>query len=187
MSIGKRLKELRGNLTQDDLAKEIGVTKNTISRWEKNSKSMSARHAVMIAKVLGCHVLDIISEENGSESPCENDNKPVEVLIGERIKYQRGSLPQRELARELNVHVNSIGKWERGETDLDLKSAIRLCVFFGISLDWLAFGDTRENTSEEKREPVAILIHLDGVRLNEFRDGEEYKVGMEVISRASNK
>ena len=38
MEFGKRLRELRENrgLTQDELAKELGVTKGAVSNWEKN-------------------------------------------------------------------------------------------------------------------------------------------------------
>lgn len=32
--IGDRIRELRGKTTQEQLAKEIGVTPNTLSRWE---------------------------------------------------------------------------------------------------------------------------------------------------------
>lgn len=43
MTMGERIKELRkkNGMTQTDLAKELGVTKGTISTWETGSRSPS--------------------------------------------------------------------------------------------------------------------------------------------------
>lgn len=47
-----KLKELRieRGLTKVQLAKELGVNKRTILRWEQDMMCMSLRHAVKLAK-----------------------------------------------------------------------------------------------------------------------------------------
>ena len=49
-----KLKELRieRGLTKVQLAKELGVNKRTILRWEQDMMCMSLRHAVKLAKFL---------------------------------------------------------------------------------------------------------------------------------------
>lgn len=41
---------------------------------------------------------------------------PDAVALGHRIEGARGVMPRRLLAGELDVHENTLGKWERGET-----------------------------------------------------------------------
>lgn len=59
--VGMNLKELRikNNLTQEELAKLLGVTKPLISRWENGKRSMYFSTAKEICKILNVSLQDL--------------------------------------------------------------------------------------------------------------------------------
>ncbi|MCR8968237.1 helix-turn-helix transcriptional regulator [Streptococcus zalophi] len=54
-----------------------------------------------------------------------------------RLRELRESkgLTRPELSKELNIPVRTIARWENGETDMFLKTAIKLAEYFDITLD----------------------------------------------------
>lgn len=60
--LSKNLIELRtkANLTQEDLAKKIGVTKQTISNYEKGSREPDIFTAIKFAVLFNCSLDDLI-------------------------------------------------------------------------------------------------------------------------------
>ena len=58
-----KIKELRleRSLTKVQLAKELGVNKRTILRWEQDMMCMSLRHAVEIAKFFEVSLDELVS------------------------------------------------------------------------------------------------------------------------------
>lgn len=50
MAIGEKLKELRGNRSQDEMAKEIGVTKSSWAKYERNERVPRDEVKIRIAK-----------------------------------------------------------------------------------------------------------------------------------------
>lgn len=65
--IKNRMKVLRAerNWTQQDLAKKLGVTRQTISSIEKGKYSLSLQLAFEIAEIFGVELLDVFSNEGG--------------------------------------------------------------------------------------------------------------------------
>ena len=57
-NLSKLLKEK--DMSQVELAKQLGRDKTTVNRWVKNSREVAWDNAVQIAKVLECHPIDII-------------------------------------------------------------------------------------------------------------------------------
>ena len=57
-----KIKELRveRGLTKVQLAKELGVNKRTILRWEQDMMCMSLRHAVKIAQFFGISLDELV-------------------------------------------------------------------------------------------------------------------------------
>jgi putative transcriptional regulator len=66
-----RIKELRAKhgLTQEDLADEVGVTRQTILFLEKGKYNPSLRLAYKIARVFGVMIEDVFSFEDETTKP----------------------------------------------------------------------------------------------------------------------
>lgn len=59
----KKISELRkenGGLTQGELAKELGVTQATISRWEKDQFSISGENIMKLALYFNASADDLL-------------------------------------------------------------------------------------------------------------------------------
>ena len=66
------------NLSQEDLAKEIGVTRQTISKWELNETSPDLKQAVKLAEIFDIDFNKIINQIKEKE--------PQKVILNDRIK-----------------------------------------------------------------------------------------------------
>lgn len=60
-----KIKELRleRDLTKVQLAKELGVNKRTILRWEQDMMCMSLKHALKLAEFFEVSIDDLITKE----------------------------------------------------------------------------------------------------------------------------
>ena len=68
--------------------------------------------------------------------------------IVERLKTIRGTMTQAEFANQLGIHKNTLGRYERGESNPDIVFCAKVCSIFGISPRWLimGIGDMREDS-----------------------------------------
>jgi transcriptional regulator with XRE-family HTH domain len=58
-----RIKELRirhGDMSQGELARELGTDQATVSRWEKNQLGMSSASLIKVAKYFNVSVDDLL-------------------------------------------------------------------------------------------------------------------------------
>ena len=56
-TMGDRIRQLRGvkELSQEDLAKKLGLTKGAISAWENNrSANVKLKTVLVLCEILGC-------------------------------------------------------------------------------------------------------------------------------------
>lgn len=60
-ALGKKIRDIRikQNISQDQLAYEIGTTQKQISRIERGEINTSIAHVLAIAQVLGVHVKEL--------------------------------------------------------------------------------------------------------------------------------
>lgn len=65
MSVGENIKSRRQALgmTQEDLAKAVGLGRSMVAQIERGSKAVSIQLGVEIAKVLQCDLNTLASEE----------------------------------------------------------------------------------------------------------------------------
>lgn len=65
MSIGENLKSLRESkgLTQEELAKMVGVHRTMISQAERETKTLSIPLGQTITEVLGCTIYDLLDNK----------------------------------------------------------------------------------------------------------------------------
>ena len=78
MNFGKRLQELRkeNNYSQEDLSEKIGVTRQTISKWELGETSPDLKQSQKLAKTFNISIDELLND-----SKSNNSNKPNIVNI----------------------------------------------------------------------------------------------------------
>ena len=93
MTLGQKIKKLRNdkNLTQKDLADQVHVTFQTVSKWENDENEPDVATLRELSKLFGCTMDYLLSEEDEqaavsqSEAPVE---APVEVVTKTIIIHQ---------------------------------------------------------------------------------------------------
>lgn len=71
MSFKDNLRKQRGkaNLSQEKLAFEISVSRQTISKWENGDSYPSTKHILMLAKILNCSMDELVDNEAENKQP----------------------------------------------------------------------------------------------------------------------
>ena len=64
-------------------------------------------------------------------------------IIGERLRRLRAHLDmgQMEICAIINANQASWSLWESGKRQIPIEPASRICRRFGVTLDWIYFGD----------------------------------------------
>lgn len=100
--------------------------------------------------------------------------------IGNKIAEARKkiNLSQAELAQQVSISRQAVGKWERGESLPDITVLIRLAEIFGVSLNYFSDADQTvereaESTVSKQGEGVFSKIR-DTMGLNWNMSGESY-------------
>ena len=85
MTLGQKLKKLRTDkeLTQKDLADQLHVTFQTVSKWENDENEPDISTLKELAKLYDCSLDYLLSEEE--EIPNDKDKEEVEVIPTEPI------------------------------------------------------------------------------------------------------
>ena len=88
MELGNLILKYRkqNNLSQEDLAKEIGVTRQTISKWELNETSPDLKQAAKLAELFGVGVNDLINERNKEDDIKSNEKHIMKNKLFKIIK-----------------------------------------------------------------------------------------------------
>ena len=83
MSIGNRVRYIRDSLSQPKFAKEIGVTRNTVSGYENNSIIPSGKALLQMHKKFGFNINWLLSGEGephiSSYRTTELENKIIKM------------------------------------------------------------------------------------------------------------
>ena len=66
MTVGENLKRLRllNNLTQDEVAEALQISRQSISKWERDETLPVITFIVPLAKILNCNIVDLFETIN---------------------------------------------------------------------------------------------------------------------------
>jgi transcriptional regulator with XRE-family HTH domain len=106
--LGQRIKQLRRqklNITQEQLAEKMGVSKSTISQWESNTNEPNVDALIKLADLFGVTVDYLIGRDNYSEEE-RNFLRDIDELTPEDLieKYHL-KIGDREATREEIVEM----------------------------------------------------------------------------------
>jgi len=141
MTIGKRIKQLREDkgLTQEDIAKKIGVAIQTIYKYENEIvTNIPLDKLEKIAKALQTTPAYLMGWEDNPEKPSQT-NKISDT--GQRIKEKRllAGISIKELAEQSNVSADIITRLETGvPTSFDSKILKSIARVLKTNMDYLA-------------------------------------------------
>ena len=82
MSFGKNLQYLRklsGNMTQEALAEKLGVSRQTISKWEMDAANPEMEKALEICKIFNCSLDNLFRDELDKQSELYSNLRVEEV------------------------------------------------------------------------------------------------------------
>lgn len=86
------------------------------------------------------------------------------MSVAERIKTIRGNMSQADFAAHVNLNVNTLRNYERGDSLPNIQVAAQICKEFGVCSDWLLFGNGPMYDAER--------VTVEGARAGMLRAGD---------------
>ena len=79
MNLGEKIKRLRkeNNLSQEQLAEKLNVSRQAISKWEANKAYPDIENLILLRKIFDVTLDDLIIDENNIR--CEYINKSIDL------------------------------------------------------------------------------------------------------------
>ena len=117
IDIANRLYELRkkNNLSQEELAEKIGVSRQAVSKWERAEASPDTDNLILIARLYSVSIDELLS----TEEPVEPVAQPAE---GTREDYFRETADPTESSSRTTM--NPVASGWRSHTHWSLPSSI---------------------------------------------------------------
>ena len=116
------------DLAQEAVGVTLGLDRNSISRFERDSPNITVEKARVIADVLGVSLWSML----GDPTPADEDHVPTSFRERVRSLRIKQGLKQRELAERMGVDRNLVSAIESGKHIASLKTVQLYCVGFGV-------------------------------------------------------
>jgi transcriptional regulator with XRE-family HTH domain len=175
MDIGERLKEARGELSQVEFARLIGVTKNTVGRYERGEREPDIEYLTKTYKTLNINPTWLLT---GDGPKTLDDHEKHELsseifsdTIGERIKHFRMNLRYKvgEFAKIIGISQGSLSDIENSKTKPSADTLGSIVRHTDIEPNWLiaGFGPMKKYTFKTgDGRPFPSLPYLDQDRID---------------------
>lgn len=116
---GKKLKVIRLNkgITQEDVAKAIGISKPMISYYENNTSKLDEEKVMKLCVLFNCTIRDITEEEtinNKKEAENIDNTRNLEKLFQSILNLSEES---REVIKEIAQRLEKLES-EKGKTQI---------------------------------------------------------------------
>ncbi len=123
MNLGNNLqylRRLRKNMTQETLAEQLGVSRQTVSKWEMNAALPEIDKAIELCKIFNCSLDSLFREEMDKRSDAYSNLRLEEVEEFQYVEYTVISAePERDalervykLAEEHGVNNPKVIGWD---------------------------------------------------------------------------
>lgn len=138
--LGKKIKTLRikNGLTLDEVAKRIGVSNATVSRWETGEiKAIGSDKIGALADVLGTNTGYLLGRSNNTERTKQSSRYDMPFPTRLRELLNRPGETQGKLAEAIGVQRQSIGQWKDGITSPDINALDKIADYYNVSTEYL--------------------------------------------------
>lgn len=171
MHLGKNLQYLRqlsGNMTQEDLAEKVNVSRQTISKWEMDASIPEMEKAIELCRIFNCSLDNLFREDMDKRSD-KYSNLRIEDVPGFRYVAHTviSTAPEDDALDRVRKHAkeNGIDNPRVIGWDFPNLSAEQINVFnmHGYTAAWIVPEDiipTGLDVKEQKAHRYAA-IHID--------------------------
>lgn len=156
-----RLKHLRerAGLTQNILAKKLGISRSLVCLWEQGYANISLKQLIKVAHIYQVpldYILGIIDNID-PEIKYKYIKEINLTYIGQKIKEIRKSenLTQERFSEKLDTKRSSISYYEIGRMMMSSADLKQICEIFGVSADYI-IGNTLINIKRPKNNKIKI-------------------------------
>ena len=149
MKFGSNLKELRKlkNLSQEDLAERVGVSRQSVSKWETGDAYPEMNNILMLCKIFNCKINDLLS--NNLED-FESFDEEVKMNL---VKFEK---EKQEKMKTLTKILSLIGKI----AGIVVKVAIPFVILFMIVTPYLYYKMV-DGIEPGNNSDIQIIEHND--------------------------
>lgn len=90
MSLGSKIYEMRRlrNMTQENLADALGVTRQSVSRWEQDIVYPDLEKIVKLSNILEVSCDYLLKDEELVEKKTSKSSRLLESIIGKRVRLE---------------------------------------------------------------------------------------------------
>lgn len=141
LKISERLTDLINDkgLDSKTIAKEIGVSESTVSRWKSNSKYMLLSGALKIADYFNCSLDFLVGRSETIIDFIPQKDCPPFYEHLRKIMEMRG-ITRYEINNKTTIKSSHLVDWNKG-ADPHILSLIELANYIGCSIDYLVGRD----------------------------------------------
>ncbi|MBR3293591.1 MAG: helix-turn-helix domain-containing protein [Oscillospiraceae bacterium] len=166
MKFGDKLKSFRiaQGLTQEDLARRIGMKKQNISRYENSEREPNIRTAKAIADALGVTLQELTL---GDSSSAPDNILSMPRMFGDVLRQLRleSKLTQKELSSILGVSESTVGMYERNQREPSFEMLEAIADFFNVDMDYLTGRSSIKLAGAFPPDNILSIPHMHPVPL----------------------
>ena len=110
MSFGKNLqfiRRLKGNMTQEDLAEKMNISRQTVSKWELDTAQPEMDKAIELCRIFNCSLDDLFRNDMVS---CGEEYTNLRVEIVPAFRYVKYAVISTDPERDAINRIFSIAK-----------------------------------------------------------------------------
>ena len=182
MRFGDNLKNLRKSkkLSQEDLSEKVGVSRQSISKWETGDAYPEMNNILMLCKIFNCKINDLLSN-NLEDFESFDEEVKMNLVKFEKTKQQR--------VKTLTKILSLIGKIGGIVTKIGIGFVTCIMIIIPIFISNI---DIKEDKIIASGNIITITELEDGIRLSSS-ENEHIKLGdinnndIEKVKKAYNK
>jgi len=126
------------DLTQEDMANIIGVSRVAISQWETTKEIIPLDKLNKYANYFNVSMDYILGISNVKNYDIKNKELDRKIISSRLVEIRKNNnLSQSALAKLLNTTHSTISSYESGKTLILTTFAYQICLKYKISMDWL--------------------------------------------------
>ncbi len=176
MKFGNNLKELRKikNLSQEELAERVGVSRQSVSKWETGDAYPEMNNILMLCKIFNCKINDLLS--NNLED-FESFDEEVKMNL---VKFEK---EKQQKVKTLTKILSLIGKI----AGIVVKVAIPFVILAMIVMPILISNlDIKDNKITSKNLDIQIVEHDNKINITYKGHTAATDIDNNDITRLSN-